>query len=374
MDAIRAQLDEFLGKDRNLLPKDRVKVENHFTDDDICKYYLCGLCPNELFTNANIRDLGPCTKLHDDNCVKQYENCKDKDKYDYERHWVYTIENLISDNDKKIKRNKERLLANPNGDTHNHAVIPQQSIASLADNDEEGSLSTALQQPQQAQPENRDTARLKELDEKIQKLLKEAEELGEEGQITEAQNLMTSAEELKTEKAELEKAINEKNENKKMSVCEICGALLFVGDKEKRSISHLEGKKHIGFAKIRSFMDEYYQTNGRRPRESFYGANNGGGSGGPSSGGNYYSRDNYSNNNYNNNSNGGHRGGGNRYRDYDRPSNRDNYGGRDNRDGGNRDRYSRDGGDRDNRGSRYNPYGGDDRRRDNFGRDDRRRY
>ncbi|KAM9952972.1 hypothetical protein ACTFIR_008030 [Dictyostelium discoideum] len=263
MDAIRAQLDEFLGKDRNLLPKDRIKVENDFNDPDICKFFLCGLCPHELFTNANIRDLGPCSKLHDENCVKQYQNNKDKDKYDYEREWVRVIEGLISDNDKKIKRNKERLLQNPNGDANHHGgPIQQQSISQL--DDEEGGLL----------PDKEQNSKITELDLKIQELLKKAEELGEEGQITEAQALMTEADELKNQKVELEKIEQEKNENKRMSVCEICGALLFVGDKEKRSISHLEGKKHIGFQKIREVMEEYYKS-GRRAnlgRTDFYNA------------------------------------------------------------------------------------------------------
>ncbi|KAK5582862.1 hypothetical protein RB653_004451 [Dictyostelium firmibasis] len=263
MDAIRAQLDEFLGKDRNLLPKDRIKVENDFNDPDICKFFLCGLCPHELFTNANIRDLGPCSKLHDENCVKQYQNNKDKDKYDYEREWVRIIEGLISDNDKKIKRNKERLLQNPNGDANHHGgPIQQQSISQL--DDEEGGLL----------PDKEQNSKITELDLKIQELLKKAEELGEEGQITEAQTLMTEADELKNQKIELEKIEQEKNENKRMSVCEICGALLFVGDKEKRSISHLEGKKHIGFQKIREVMEEYYKS-GRRAnlsRTDYYNA------------------------------------------------------------------------------------------------------
>eukprot|EP01133_Synstelium_polycarpum_P012914 gene12914-15169_t len=186
MDAIRAQLDELLGKDRNMLPKDRAKRQPHFSDPEICKYFLCGLCPNELFTNTSIRDLGPCTKLHDEDCLKQ------------------------------VKKNKERLILD---------------AAKLAA--EEG-----------LQDNSAANIIIKELDDRIQAMLKKAEELGEEGQITEAQELMEQAEKLKEEKSEIEKAEEAKAHDKKMSVCDICGALLFVGDKEKRSMSHLEGKKH----------------------------------------------------------------------------------------------------------------------------------
>ncbi|KYQ88408.1 putative U1 small nuclear ribonucleoparticle-associated protein [Tieghemostelium lacteum] len=298
MEALRAQLDEFLGKDRNLLPKDRVKTESHFTDADICKYYLCGLCPNELFTNANIHDLAPCSKLHIEGCVKQYQNSKDKEVYDYERDWVRLLENLISENDKKIKKNKERLAANPNENIQ----------------DEDLELDRELNQ------------RIEEMDKQIQIYLKMVEDLGEEGKITEAQQTMEIVEDLKAKKIELQREemiAHEKNENKKMSVCEICGALLFVGDKEKRSISHLEGKKHIGFERIRKVMEDYYKTKNRQPRHfgggggyynrdrNYHGGGGGGGGGGD--GGNYHGGGGY-HNRENRDHHGG--GGGNRYEPY----------------------------------------------------------
>ncbi len=40
-----------------------------------------------------------------------------------------------------------------------------------------------------------------------------------------------------------------------MKVCDICGAFLVVGDTEKRTASHLEGKQHIGFELIRKTTD-----------------------------------------------------------------------------------------------------------------------
>eukprot|EP01132_Coremiostelium_polycephalum_P002785 gene2785-3460_t len=367
MDAIRAQLDEFLGKDRDLLPKDRVKTENHFTDPDICKYYLCGLCPNELFTNANIRDLGPCSKLHDENCVRQYNNYKDKDQYDYEREWVRVMEILISDNDKKIKRNKERVTQNPN---------------------QTG--------PIEDEPENKEfLGKITELDTKIENYLKQAEELGEEGQITEAQNLMDEVEKLKTEKAELQR-INEENaeDKKKMSVCDICGALLFIGDKEKRSISHLEGKKHIGFQKIRSVMEEYYKSGRKYSNGGVIGSGIGSGSigdyrdnrvgGGDRDRGSYHQQhdrfDNRGGNrDYfdNNRSSSSHhhpydRRGGSGRGDYDRRGGGDYYGDRDRgRNGGGGGGGYRDGGRREREGGNYY---NNDRVRERDDDDRRKRY
>ncbi len=47
MDAQRKLLDALMGANR-----DGGGTQKHFTDKDVCKPYLCGLCPNELFNNT----------------------------------------------------------------------------------------------------------------------------------------------------------------------------------------------------------------------------------------------------------------------------------------------------------------------------------
>ncbi len=70
MDQQRALLDELLGKDRNLLPGEKKPKDLVYTDWEVCKYYACAFCPHDLFTNTK-SDLGPCDKVHDDNCKQQ---------------------------------------------------------------------------------------------------------------------------------------------------------------------------------------------------------------------------------------------------------------------------------------------------------------
>ncbi len=48
-DGIRKALDALMGSNRN---GDKPTAQKHFSDPDICKYYLAGLCPHELFTNT----------------------------------------------------------------------------------------------------------------------------------------------------------------------------------------------------------------------------------------------------------------------------------------------------------------------------------
>ena len=57
MDLLRAQLDEMMGKDRNKLPNERPQQTIRFTDPRVCKYFICGFCPNELFVNTK-SDIG----------------------------------------------------------------------------------------------------------------------------------------------------------------------------------------------------------------------------------------------------------------------------------------------------------------------------
>jgi len=43
--------------------------------------------------------------------------------------------------------------------------------------------------------------------------------------------------------------------DKQMKVCDVCGAMQAVQDNEKRQQTHLEGKLHTGYQKIREHLD-----------------------------------------------------------------------------------------------------------------------
>jgi hypothetical protein len=53
-----------------------------------------------------------------------------------------------------------------------------------------------------------------------------------------------------------------------MKVCDVCGAFLVVGDTEKRTTSHIEGKQHIGYALIRKKIEELRVRNSIRRRRT----------------------------------------------------------------------------------------------------------
>lgn len=118
------------------------------------------------------------------------------------------------------------------------------------------------------------------------------EELGSEGRVEEAQGMMKLVEQLKEERELLSStpSVSHKAsvarrriwpssqplvwntvalwcfstqtiesfaaQEKQMEVCEVCGAFLIVGDAQSRVDDHLMGKQHMGYAKIKSTVEE----------------------------------------------------------------------------------------------------------------------
>lgn len=52
VEAMRAMMDELLGKERNVPLNQRRGTQLRFDNEDVCKYDLCGLCPYSLFKNT----------------------------------------------------------------------------------------------------------------------------------------------------------------------------------------------------------------------------------------------------------------------------------------------------------------------------------
>ncbi|KAJ3084065.1 Luc7-like protein 3 [Quaeritorhiza haematococci] len=97
------------------------------------------------------------------------------------------------------------------------------------------------------------------LEVKIKDKLQEIETAGEDGRVQEAQNLMTEVEELQAELAALKK-VDDTNPllklEKRMEVCEVCGAFLVMNDCTQRLDAHLDGKQHKGFLLIRQTLED----------------------------------------------------------------------------------------------------------------------
>ena len=79
----------------------------------------------------------------------------------------------------------------------------------------------------------------------IDRRMKEAEQLAEAGRVNESEQLIKEIEQLKEQKDDQDNMI-----------CEICGAMQSATDTERRTVSHLEGKQHKGFASIRKCIED----------------------------------------------------------------------------------------------------------------------
>jgi RNA-binding protein Luc7-like 2 len=112
-DAVRRQLDQLMGVDRNELPSNRSKKDTiQFDDPRVCKHYLLGLCPS-LLTVKRRGDSGPCTNIHDDNLVKRFndENAagRVRDVLRWQASLAQICRTIVADEDRRIQGVARRL-------------------------------------------------------------------------------------------------------------------------------------------------------------------------------------------------------------------------------------------------------------------------
>ncbi|KAL5109346.1 Luc7-like protein 3 [Taenia crassiceps] len=184
-----ALLDELLGKNRDAIDSDAMKGP-HWSDEDMCRYFLCGFCPHDLFVNTKT-DLGPCDKMHDERLRENYRKSSRFEKMDV---------------DKRIRRGHERLSVNKGA-----APADPEAAAEKAD-------------------------KIASLTRRINDLVEQAEQLGTKGNVDQAQGVLKLCEQLKFERSQLEGDTRP-------------GA----GQELERVEEHLAGKMHLGYAKIRDY-------------------------------------------------------------------------------------------------------------------------
>ena len=225
MEGLRKALDNLMGKDRNLPLREQILKKKHFDDPDVCKFFLIGFCPHELFTYVKSSNIGECHYRHDQQFKINFESDPNRENYQikYEEDLISFLESITSELDIKIKRCLERIEMPP----------PEQVL-------------------------NKDTQiELENLDKEITEKISEAEHLGEMGLIEQSEKLMKEIEQIKIQRNLL---TNTKEhvaiyKDRQMKVCEICGALQSAIDNEKRIQTHKEGKIHSAYLKIRQYLD-----------------------------------------------------------------------------------------------------------------------
>uniref|UniRef100_A0A7N0U0B2 RNA-binding protein Luc7-like 2 n=1 Tax=Kalanchoe fedtschenkoi TaxID=63787 RepID=A0A7N0U0B2_KALFE len=309
MDAIRKQLDVLMGANRN---GDVREVNRKYYDRDVCRLYLVGLCPHELFQLTKM-DMGPCPKMHSLQLRKEYQEAKAKGVDNYDRDLEDVIDRLIVECDRKINRALKRL---EDDDAKAAIAISVSEVTQTPEIDEmskqiKEKLKEADQYDLEGQTDmkirvmevvdelrvkradkqsmllldafNKDRAALPQpvpnapalaplpavapdprIQERINEKLKRAEELGEQGMIDEARKEMDEAEALRKLAPRPEPtgdptkftAADVRITDQKLRVCDICGAFLSVYDSDRRLADHFGGKLHLGYMQIREKLAE----------------------------------------------------------------------------------------------------------------------
>eukprot|EP00898_Chlorokybus_atmophyticus_P008640 jgi/Chlat1/8778/Chrsp90S08128 len=306
MDAMRKQLDALMGSNRN---GDVQEEEKKYFDRGVCRFFLCGLCPHDLFNNTKM-DLGDCPNVHNMQLRRDYEDARAKRKDNYDRELEMELEKLVVDCDRKITR-AQRRLEDDDTNAKSYPLVSTSTICPEADelteqikkkqreaddfllegrNDDNIRLTEELEVLIQQRADAQAKALLQVFhqdhahagtataappppgptpvpDEKTQQLIKEklqlAEELGEQGRVDEAKAATDEAEALKraalappppTSVTKTDARILQADQ--KLRVCDICGAFLSIYDSDRRLADHFGGKLHLGYLMIRDKLQE----------------------------------------------------------------------------------------------------------------------
>ncbi|KAJ1727429.1 splicing factor [Coemansia biformis] len=205
-----------------------------YTDPDVCKDHLVDFCPNQQFTNTKA-DLGPCNLVHDDRLREAYQKSSDRDRLGYESAFYDRLQQLTHDLQRRVRRALDRTTAEA---------------------DEQ------LVNPHKEEKEERAII----LDERIKLMVGQIEELGEAGQVEEAFAMYRHMERLKGDLDALRQRIDSVNpmfkNEKRLEVCDVCGAFLVPNDASKRLDAHKEGKQHQGYIRIQKALEEFKSSGG----------------------------------------------------------------------------------------------------------------
>jgi hypothetical protein len=223
---MRAMLDALMGPRR-----DEAGYVQKYSDPEICRLYLTGLCPHGMFVNTR-HEIPPCNKVHSDNLKAEYEEDRKAKKVSYDHEAIDVLGRIVATNDRFLASQREELK-----------------------------LKESIKPAVPADP----------LQQQIAMLESQAAKAGEEGQLEQYEVLKKQAENLKSQ-ASTERRMTEV----KHWVCDTCGSFLEDwGDDQSRYKDHYIGKIHNGFqdirdqfAKLKKLADGEGRTSGSREREN----------------------------------------------------------------------------------------------------------
>lgn len=227
---MREQMDELMGKGRNVPLDERDNSRPAFSDEDIDKYYLCGCSPYELLRGTKSETM---PQFERDGFLRQKSEGlrmewealpqEEKDRYGYERQLRDFLEVLVEEQDRRIAKSKERY------ERENDAppVIPfeaQQQMNSLKD--------------------------------QIKELQAKSEALGEAGDVDASMAAFNAANAIQLQWQEVERKATGPLAQKKQYVDEVSGLVYSSTDNEARIADLQSGRQYKGWKAIRDKLAE----------------------------------------------------------------------------------------------------------------------
>lgn len=210
------------------------------TSPQVCRSYLVGTCPHDLFTNTK-QDLGPCPKLHPENLKIEYEAlppAEKQTKYGFEFDYMRDMQKYIDDCNRRIDQAQRRLEKTPDEIRQTNKLLKT----------------------------------ISDLSKTINTGLSEVNCLGETGAVSLACSEFYKVRTAKVAKEQAERDLKALSDtsgpsgHQKLQVCDVCGAYLSRLDNDRRLADHFYGKMHLGYAQMRRTFEQLQKDlKGRAP-------------------------------------------------------------------------------------------------------------
>ena len=102
------------------------------TDPKVCRSYLVGTCPHDLFTNTK-QDFGVCPKVHAEGLKVEYEAASDaqKDAWGFKFDYLRDMQRYVEDCNRRIDSAQRRLEKTPDEIRQTNALVSWNFLTSL---------------------------------------------------------------------------------------------------------------------------------------------------------------------------------------------------------------------------------------------------
>jgi uncharacterized membrane protein YgcG len=218
----RKLLEQLMGDSFTSAPSKTANLT--LTSPGVCRSYLAGTCPHDLFTNTK-QDLGACPKFHPENLKLEYDalSASEKQALGFDYDYMRDMQKYVSECDRRIDSAQRRLEKTPDEIRQTNTLL--KTISDLSKTINSGLLEVSI--------------------------------LGELGQVSLASTEFFKVRTAKMAKEQAERELKSLSDtsgpsgHQKLQVCDVCGAYLSRLDNDRRLADHFYGKMHLGYAQMR---------------------------------------------------------------------------------------------------------------------------